>query len=121
MSDATPRRGKTTIAPEVLLTIARLSALSVPGVARLSAVPGGVNRLFQRGVGDGVRIEVKDNAVRVEVYLIVTHEAQVREVSRAAQQSVSRAIHEMVGMEVLGVNVHIEDVAFPAEAPASAP
>jgi uncharacterized alkaline shock family protein YloU len=115
MSDATPRRGKTTIAPDVLLTIARLSALTVPGVARLSTVPGGVNRLFQRGVGDGVRIEVKDNAVQVEVYLIVAHDAHVHTVSRAVQSSVSRAIHEMVGMEVLGVNVHIEDVAFPAE------
>lgn len=118
MSDATPRRGKTTIAPDVLLTIARLSALSVPGVARLSAVPGGVNRLFQRGVGDGVRIEVKDNAVRVDVYLIVAHEAHVHDVSRAVQTNVSRAIDEMVGMDVLGVNVHIEDVAFPAETPA---
>lgn len=115
MNDAPPRRGKTTIAPEVLLTIARLSALSVPGVARLSTVPGGVNRLFQRGIGDGVRIDVKDNAVRVEVYLIVGHDAQVHDVSRAVQSSVARAINEMVGMDVLGVNVHIEDVAFPAE------
>ena len=115
MSEATPRRGKTTIAPDVLLTIARLSALAVSGVARLSLVPGGVNRLFQRGVGDGVRIEVKDNAVRVEVYLVVAHDAHVRDVSRAVQSKVSRAINEMVGMDVLGVNVHIEDVAFPME------
>lgn len=118
MRDVAPRRGKTTIAPEVLLTIARLSALAAPGVARLSTVPGGVNRLFQRGVGDGVRIEVKDNAVRVEVYLVVAHDAQVHTVSRTVQSNITRAIHEMVGMDVLGVNVHIDDVAFPAETPA---
>src|SRR5262245_37525604 len=110
MNETKPRRGKITIAPDVLLTIARLSALAVPGVARLSLVPGGVNRLFQRGLGDGVRIDLKDNAVRVEVYLVVTHEANVRDVSRAVQSNVARAINEMVGMDVLEVNIHIEDV-----------
>jgi uncharacterized alkaline shock family protein YloU len=31
---------------------------------------------------------------------------------------VARAIQEMVGMDVLAVNVHIEDIAYPeAEAP----
>jgi uncharacterized alkaline shock family protein YloU len=107
------RRGKTTIAPDVLLTIARLSALGVPGVARTSQVPGGVNRLFRRGADDGVRIEVRDQAVAVDLYLVVEHERNVREVSRAAQAAVARAIQEMVGMDVLAVNIHIEDVAYP--------
>lgn len=105
--------GKTIIAPDVLLTIARLSALGVPGVARMSSVPGGVNRLFQRGVGEGVRIEVKDQAVSVDLYLVVNPDTQLQDVSRAVQAEVARAIHEMVGMEVLSVNVHIEDVALP--------
>jgi uncharacterized alkaline shock family protein YloU len=113
MSAETPQRGKVTIAPDVLLTIARLSALGVPGVARMSPVPGGVNRLFQRGVGDGVRIEVRDQAVSVELYLVVNAGVQMRDVSRAVQAEVARAIQEMVGMEVLSVNVHIEDVAPP--------
>ena len=40
-------QGSTTIAPEVLLTIAQLTTLNVPGVSRLSHIQGvGVNRLF---------------------------------------------------------------------------
>ncbi len=39
MEHNTPRHGRTTIAPDVLLTIARLSALSVPGVARMAPAP----------------------------------------------------------------------------------
>ena len=106
--------GKTIIAPDVLLGIARLSALGVPGVARMSPVPGGVNRLFRRGIGDGVRIEVKDQAVSVDLYLVVNPDTQLQDVSRAVQSEVARAIQEMVGMVVLSVNVHIEDVALPA-------
>jgi uncharacterized alkaline shock family protein YloU len=109
------RRGKTTIAPEVLLTIARLSALGTPGVARTSPVPGGVNRLLKRGVDDGVRIEVRDQAVTIDFYLVLEHDHNVREVSRAVQAAVARAIQEMVGMDVLAVNIHIEDIAYPEQ------
>ena len=112
MSQEPSRRGRTTIAPEVLLTIAKLSALGVPGVARTSAVPGGVNRLFKRGAGDGVRIEVREQAVAVDLYLVVEHDRNITQISRAAQAAVARAIQDMVGMDVLSVNVHIEDVAF---------
>ncbi len=102
--------GKTTIAPDVLVTIARLSALGVPGVTRLSPAPGEVNRLFQRGVSEGVRIEVHGHAVAVELHLVTRAETNMREVARNVQAEVTRAIQNMVGMEVLHVNVHIEDV-----------
>jgi uncharacterized alkaline shock family protein YloU len=35
----------------------------------------------------------------------------MHDVSRAVQDAVRRAVNEMVGMDVLYVNVHIEDVA----------
>ena len=114
MTEEPPRRGKTIIAPGVLLTIARLATLGVPGVAGMSPVPGGVNRLFRRGIGDGVRIDVQDHSVAVELYLVVRHDANVPETSHAVQAEVARAINEMVGMDVLVVNVHIEDIVYPA-------
>jgi len=102
--------GKTTIAPDVLLTIARLTALSVPGVSRLSAIPGGVDRLFRRGDYEGVRIVIENNVVYMDLYVIIQHDMNVRDVSRTIQAQVSRAISEMVGMEVGRVNIHIEDI-----------
>lgn len=108
-------QGKTTVSPEVLTTIARLSALSVPGVSRMAPVSGGVNKLFKRGIGDGVRIETEENAVFVEVFLILKQDVNIREVSRNVQQNVARAIQEMVGMDVGHVNIHIEDIDFEDE------
>jgi uncharacterized alkaline shock family protein YloU len=110
---AEPRRGKTTIAHEVLLTIARLSAVGTPGVARTSPLPDGVDRIFKRGIDDGVRVEVRDQAVQVDLYLVLQPGRNLREVSRAVQSAVRRAIEEMVGMDVLAVNVHVEDIADP--------
>lgn len=111
--------GKTTIAPEVLLTIARLTTLGVPGVSRMSPTPGGVNRLFRRGVGEGVRLDIReDDRVYADLYVILQAEVNVREVSRQIQQHVSRAITDMVGMTIGRVNVHVEDIDYPVESEA---
>jgi uncharacterized alkaline shock family protein YloU len=107
-----PAPGTTTIAPNVLLTIARLTAQAVPGVVAMATVPGGVNRLFKRGTGDGVQIEVSENHVSVDLYLILASDTNVRQVSREVQVEVARAIQDTVGMEVERIDVHIEDVHF---------
>jgi uncharacterized alkaline shock family protein YloU len=104
--------GKTTVSPEVLTTIARLAALGVTGVSRFASVPGGVNRLFKRGAGDGVRIEADGNIVNADLHLILKKDVNIREVSRNIQQDVARAIQEMVGMDVGQINIHIEDVDY---------
>jgi len=105
-------QGKTTVSPDVLTTIARLAALSVPGVSRLAPVSGGVNRFFKRGTGDGVRIEIEENTVTADLHLVLQENVNIREVSRNVQQNVARAIQEMVGMEVGQVNIHIEDIDY---------
>lgn len=115
MTDEYGSTGKTTLAPEVLLTIIRMSALAVDGVSHLAQVPGGFDRLFKHGSDNGVQITVEDGIVYIELYVVLKSDFNVRDVSRNIQAQVSRAISEMVGMEVGHVNVHIEDIAFKAE------
>jgi uncharacterized alkaline shock family protein YloU len=112
MTDPNATPGKTTVAPEVLTTIARLSALSVPGVDRLAPVSGGVNRLFKRGASDGVQIEVQDNTVFADLFLVLKQDVNIREVSRNVQQQVARALQEMVGMDIGQIDIHIEDIEY---------
>ncbi|MDH7485962.1 MAG: Asp23/Gls24 family envelope stress response protein [Anaerolineae bacterium] len=111
------RPGKVTIDPGVLVTIARLTALSIPGVCRMAQrTPP---RLLATGsTGEGTRIVVIDHAVTVDLYVIVHSGVNMLETGRAVQAEVTRAILDMVGMEVREVNVHIDDVEFPAVAPA---
>jgi len=107
--------GKTTLTPDVLLTIARMAALEVKGVRRMAPVKGGVNSLLGRG-NDGVRIVVEDSNTFVDLYLVLDNDVNIREVSRTVQQTVTRAIAEMTGMEVGHVNIHIEDIDYKTEA-----
>ncbi|MEN6300071.1 MAG: Asp23/Gls24 family envelope stress response protein [Anaerolineaceae bacterium] len=106
-------KGKTTIAPDVLHTIARLTTLNIDGVSRMCLNPTGVKRYFTRGFNDGVRILLENDAVYVDLYVILKHNTNVREVSHDIQQQVARALTETVGMQVGRVNVHVEDIDYP--------
>jgi len=111
-----PAQGSTTVALDVLLTIAQLTAINVKGVSRFSHIQASnVNRLFKPGhYRDGVRVEIVDDVVNVDLFLILKDEYNVREVSHNIQREVTRAISEMVGMPVGHVNIHIEDIDISA-------
>jgi len=115
MSSENRLPGKTTLAPEVLLTIASKSVLGVEGVSSLAPVPGGFDRLFRRGHHDGVRCNTEDGVVYIDLYLVLKQDTNVREVSRTVQHQVARAISEITGMEIGHVNIHIEDIDYQSD------
>ncbi|MGD2178628.1 MAG: Asp23/Gls24 family envelope stress response protein [Anaerolineae bacterium] len=101
--------GKITIAPEVLVTTARLTALAVPGVSRLVSPPG-VGRLLAH---EGVKVETVDGKVCVKVYVVTEPDVNMLAIGRKIRSEITRALQNMVGVEVGAVDVHIEDVASP--------
>ena len=115
MEEPASTRGTTTVAPDVLLTIARLTALHVDGVSRMGSLPPAVNRIFQRGAGDGVSIEIKEDVVTIDLFVVLKQDVNIRDVSRTIQHDVARAISEMVGMQTGRVNIHIEDIDYSPE------
>jgi uncharacterized alkaline shock family protein YloU len=115
MSDQSITPGKTTISVDVILTIARLTTLEVPGVSRMSSVPSRrfKTMLLHRQEEDGLHIEVVDDLVYTDLYVILESDVNIREVGRNIQIAVARAITEMIGMQVGDVNVHVEDIDYP--------
>ena len=109
--------GTVTIAPEVLVTISQLTTQDIPGVHEMSVDwTREVNRFFgNERVGDGVQVQVEGNKVLVDLYIVVSHDIDMLQLGKTIQAEVTRAIEEMVGMDVRAVNVHIEDVHYPQE------
>jgi len=103
--------GRVTIAHNVLLTIARLTTCSVPGVVRL--VPCGVQGWLRRGGDEGVLLEVDGDRVRFDLFVVADANANLRQVGQKIQEEVARAIRDMVGMAPEAINVHIQDVVYP--------
>lgn len=102
---------KVTIAPDVLVSIARLTTLSVPGVARLCSQ--GMRAMIGGKETGSVRVAVEDDRVTLDVHIVVEHGVNMLQLSQNLQAKVARAIQDMVGMDVLAVNVYIKDVEFP--------
>jgi len=104
--------GKVTIAPNVLVTIVQKATMSEPGVAQLCDNVPGVKRLLGLHTVDrGVEVKVEDNLVAVDVYLVARRGVDLLQVGRNLQNQITRAIQDIVGMEVCEVNIHIEDIA----------
>lgn len=112
MTDNVRTPGKTTIAPDVLLSIAKLTTLSVAGVHRLSEQPADMGSIFKSKRSEGVKVEVENNTVYADLYLDLDGDVNVREVCRNVQDKVARAILEMVGMEVGRINIHVENIVY---------
>ena len=101
--------GKTTIAPTVLSTIAKLTTLEVPGVSRMADI-----KQLPTLDNEGVKVELKDDMIYLDLYIIISSDHNARLIAETIQQKVRRAITEMVGMEVAKINVHITDVDIEA-------
>jgi uncharacterized alkaline shock family protein YloU len=106
------KAGTLRIAPDVLATIAALTAQSVPGVVRLEGgFTDSVGKIIARHrAPQGVKISVVSDEVWVELHIICKPDVSLYQVGREVQDAVAEAIETMVGMPVHAVDVHIEDV-----------
>ncbi len=112
MEDYPETKGKTTIDPGVLIKIAKLTTLAVPGVSRMAPGFHRVDNLVKKNYSQGVKIEVENNTVYADLYLILRNDTDLFKTSQTVQKKVSRAITEMVGMDVGHINIHIEDIDY---------
>ncbi len=104
--------GTVRIAPGVLATIVQATTQNVEGVIRMGDTGASSlgNRLFNRDDHSGVKIEVIENKVQADLYIIVNKEANMAQVGKRVQAEVSKAIRLMVGMPVEQINVYIQNV-----------
>ncbi len=103
--------GQTTVAPDVLLAIARLTTLKVDGVHAMGNAPLWAHDIH---TADGVQAYVEDGHADLDLYLVLDPDVNLRQVSREVQTQVTRAISDLVGMQPGRVNIHIQDIYFPS-------
>jgi uncharacterized alkaline shock family protein YloU len=105
--------GRIEVAPEVLATIAYYAVLKVDGVLRTAPIPQHIARMFRRATRqDGILLNVVNNRVKFDIYVIMEPQVNVLEASRKIQADVTEAIDTLVGIPVESVNVHVEDVVY---------
>jgi len=112
-------KGRTIIDDAVVAKVAGIAARDVPGVFALG---GNAARAFGaiRGaigssdLGQGVRVEVGETQVAVDLTIVADYPAPMMSVASAVRAAVVDAITDLVGLEVTEVNIAIADVNIPA-------
>lgn len=116
--------GTVSFATEVVATIAGLAATEVDGVASMISPSAGIADMFSRksnrNLTKGVRIDLEDNRVSVDITITVDYGSPVPDVARNIQENVKKAIETMSGLDVKNVDVHVTGISFEREQRANA-
>lgn len=108
--------GEVQIADEVVAIIAGLASTEVEGVASMAGNITNelVSRLGMKNLSKGVKVEVTEEHVSVELSLNIQYGYNIPQVSAQVQEKVKTAIENMTGLTVLDVNIKIAGVEMEA-------
>ena len=106
------RIGEVQIADEVVAIIAGLAATEVEGVDSMAGNITNelVGKLGMKNLSKGVKVDVTENHVSVDLSLNIRYGFNIPSVSEQVQEKVSAAIENMTGLTVLDVNIRIAGV-----------
>lgn len=111
------REDKIRIADEVIATIAGIAATEVKNVTSMSGgiADGIAGILGKKNLGKGVKVEVGEKEVIVELSIIVEYGCKIHVVAKEIQDRVREAVEDMTGLNVVEINIHVLGVNIEKE------
>ncbi len=107
-----------TFEDQVIKKIAGIAANEIKGILSMSGgFMSGLTDRF-RGTEDitkGINAEVGEKQVALDLKVIVEYEKNVPAIFSEIVNNVKKSVHEMTGLEVVEVNMHVEDVMTRSE------
>jgi uncharacterized alkaline shock family protein YloU len=112
------REDKIRISEEVIATIAGIAASEIENVASMSGgfVDGIAGMLGRKTPGKGIKVEMKEDQVTIDLAVVMQYGCKIHEVARQMQKRVREAVEDMTGLEVLNINVSVLGVSLNNEA-----
>lgn len=103
------REDRIRISEEVIATIAGIAAAGNENVASMGGtfVDGLAGMLGRKAPSKGIKVELKDNLVNIDMSVIMQYGCKIHEAARDMQKRVRDAVEDMTGLEVLNVNVSV--------------
>ncbi|MCL7746144.1 Asp23/Gls24 family envelope stress response protein [Halalkalibacter alkaliphilus] len=111
--------GKVEISPEVIEVIAGIAASEVDGVATMRGnfATGVAEKLGRKNHGKGVKVELAEDGITVDVSVVITYGVAVPEVATLIQTNIKQALQTMTAIELQAINVHVVGVQFESTEP----
>ncbi len=104
------------IADDVIAVVAEIAALEVDGIVGTTAGKGDfVQALSGKKRPKGIKIEVGEGEVFIELGVVVKYGSKIQKVCLEAQEKVKNSVETMTGLNVVSVNMHVVGVHFDKE------
>ena len=106
--------GSLHIAEDVIAGIVFESVRVVEGIGGFSTSLGDEisERLGKKSFSKGVKVVTDENGVIVDVFILVKYGTVIQEVAAKVQEAVMIGVKDIVGLDLLAVNVTISGIAF---------
>jgi uncharacterized alkaline shock family protein YloU len=119
MNQGNSGHGKVEIAPEVIEVIAGIAASEVEGVAQMRGnfATGVVERLGKKNHGKGVKVELSEEGIKVDVYCLMKFGVSIPTVAGKIQDNIRQALLNMTALEAEAVNIHVVGISFENQKP----
>ena len=105
--------GQITISEDVLLKVAGYATLECYGIVAMSskrAKDGFVEWLGRENLTKGVRINITDDGIDIDLFIIVEYGISIVEVCKIIKSQVCYKIENMTGAKVRRVNISVEGI-----------
>ncbi|GIN55743.1 Asp23/Gls24 family envelope stress response protein [Lederbergia ruris] len=114
IQDEEKSHGKIEIAPEVIEVIAGIAASEVDGIAQMRGnfASGVVEKLGKKNHGKGIRVELTDEGIKVDVFCLMDFGVSIPTVAQKVQDNIKQTLYNMTALEAKEVNIHIVGVTF---------
>ena len=106
--------GQVQIADDVIAIIAEIAATEVPGVAGMGGTLTNeiVQSLSRKRTPKGVKVEVNNRQVMLDMTLLVNYGSKIPEVTLEVQKKVKNSIETMTGLDIVSIDIHVTGVHF---------
>ncbi len=99
---------------EVIASIAAYTVLSIDGVAGMvGGMADGITEMFgKRPAGKGVRVEMVDGNLTVDVNILVQYGIPIPDLAHHIQRDVVEQVKNMTGITLSSVDVYVQGIVF---------
>ncbi|MFQ5944038.1 MAG: Asp23/Gls24 family envelope stress response protein [Anaerolineales bacterium] len=106
------KHGSITISPNAIASVAARAALTSYGIVGMASknIMDGLANAIARDARHGVDVSIEDGEITVDLYIIIEYGTRIASVSTSVANTVQYQVEKSIGLPVVAVNVHVQDL-----------
>ncbi len=105
------------ISSDVIAVIASIISSDIPGIVGMSGgVVGGIaERLGRRDMTKGIKVEVNEDKVSIDLNVIVEYGKSIVESTDKLKKEIRNNVEKTTGLKVEAININVQGINVPEE------